>query len=172
MHLHLTHRHLAPQAYSNITVNSETVIFPLYNLSGQMIGYQQYRPSGSKQERRNPKLGKYFTYVSKHTGNAVWGLDVLNPSDKRIFLVEGIFKACRFHNNNCNSIATLSNNPKPIMSWLHSLGYSVHTVCDGDQAGRKLAKFGNSHTYLPDGVYVDEMSDEAIKELIKSITEK
>lgn len=168
MHTHLVNRHLAIKGYSNIQVNHETVVFPLYNLSGQMIGYQQYRPSGSKQERRNPKLGKYFTYVSKNQGNAVWGLDVLNPKDKFIFLVEGIFKACRFHNVGCNSLATLSNDPKPLRSWLHTLGYHIHAVCDGDASGRKLAKYGHTYTYLPDGVYADDMTHEGIIRLVQT----
>ena len=75
-------------------------------------------------------------------------------------MLEGIFKACRFHNFGLNALAVLGNNPKHLKSWLWSLGYNLIAVCDGDKAGRKLAKFGMFSLYLPDGIYVDEMNND------------
>lgn len=101
---HLKNRYFTRELYRNVAYNDEerVVTFPLYNLSGQYLGYQQYRPDGDKVRKNNPKLGRYFTYIPR--GNsAIWGIDVLDKKDRRIFITEGIFKSCRFHNYGLNS---------------------------------------------------------------------
>jgi hypothetical protein len=163
MYHHLQQRHLSPYLYHNISITPELVTFPLWNVSGQMVGYQQYNPNGSKQERRNPKECKYFTYISEGKNNTAWGLDVLNPNQRLVVLVEGIFKACRFHNHGINALAVLGNNPKHLYSWLHSMGYYLFAICDGDEAGRKLAKFGHSSIQLRDGYFIDEISEDSLR---------
>jgi len=170
MYKHLKDRHLDVRRYRGVVVTDEVVTFPLWNLVGQMVGYQQYRPKGDKQERRNPKLGKYFTYLPKNNHVTAWGLDVLNLEDRRVYLLEGVFKACRFHNYGLNALAVLGNNPKHLSEWLRSLGYHVHAVCDGDTAGRKLGYFANTCTYLPEGMYVDDMSVDEFNQLLGEVT--
>ncbi len=32
-----------------------TAVFPLWNLSGQMLGYQQYRPTAFKEKKQSAK---------------------------------------------------------------------------------------------------------------------
>lgn len=167
---HLYNRHLIPNLYSGISITTKHVTFPLWNLSGQMVGYQQYNPYGSKQERRNPKEGKYFTYISKGKHNTAWGLDLLDPNQRQIVLVEGIFSACRFHAYGINALAVLGNNPKHLYSWLRTLPYELLAICDGDEAGHKLGKFGHSSIHLPTGVYIDEMDSFHFSELIYEIT--
>ena len=162
MFKHLEDRHFNISLYHGLTITDETVTLPLWNLSGQMVGYQQYRPKGNKKEHRNPKNGKYYTWIRKEgktSSLTAWGLDLLDSRNRVIYLLEGVFKACRFHNYRLNALATISNNPKHLKTWLNSLGYDVIPICDGDKAGAKLAKFGRRSLILPDGVYVDEFSE-------------
>lgn len=162
---HLKSRGLNPEFYPGIIVTPKFTTFPLYNLVGQWVGYQQYNPTGSKQERCNPKLGKYFTYISKGALTA-WGLELLNPRNRNLYILEGIFSACRFHNYGFNALAVLSNNPKHLHEWLHSLGYNIISICDGDSAGHKLGKYGHESIHLPTGKYIDEMSEQELQHFI------
>lgn len=169
---HLKDRHLNPDIYQGLSICSDVSIFPLWNLSGQMVGYQQYRPDGDKKKRRNPALGKYYTRIKKESNKAAitaWGLDMINVNNRRIYLLEGIFKACRFHNLGLNALATISNNPQNLKGWLMSLGYELYSVCDGDVAGGELAKYGDKSLILPEGIYVDDMSNLEFEELIRNI---
>lgn len=112
-------------------------------------------------------MGKYFTYTSKlNPTPSACGLEVLGTRDRRIYLTEGVFKSCRLHNIGLNSLAVLGNNPVHLKSWLHSLGYELISVCDGDRAGKDLAKIGHRAIYLPEGIYLDEMSNEDIENLV------
>jgi phage/plasmid primase-like uncharacterized protein len=84
---HLKERHLDLNKSRVWLDGAENVAtFPLWNLSGEMVGYQQYRPDGDKKSRKDPRMGKYFTFVSKEaTGDAklaVWGLEELNHAIK------------------------------------------------------------------------------------------
>jgi len=161
---HLKSRHFNHELYKNLIITHDVVIFPLYNLSGQWVGNQQYRPDGDKKQIRNPKLGKYYTYITKQgsvSSLACWGLELVDmpKNNKPLYLVEGIFKACRFHNHNMNAIASLSNNPKNMFEWLSVLGFNVIPVCDGDKAGKKLARYGANPIILEDGIQVDDMTE-------------
>lgn len=124
--------------------------FPLYNLSGQLVGYQQYRPNGTKTRGNNPREGKYFTYRTKGE-LALWGLESLLDSEcnEPIYVCEGIFDAARLTKMGLCAVATLSNNPKGLTEWLRVLSATrkIVVVCDSDQAGQALAKFA-SHPSL------------------------
>lgn len=172
MFKHLQARHFNRFLYHGLSITDETVTFPLWNLSGQMVGYQQYRPNGSKKERQNPREGKYYTWVRKEgktSSTTAWGLDFLDTNKRVIYLLEGVFKACRFHNYGLNALATISNDPKHLRTWLNSLGYEIRPVCDGDKAGLKLAKFGERSLILPDGVYVDDMTEAEFMALLHEL---
>lgn len=138
-----------------------------------MVGYQQYRPDGLKTERKNPRKGRYFTYVSKeatgHSKLAVWGLDFLRNNQDTVYVVEGVFKACRFHNLGLNAVAVLGADPKPLTEWLWSSGFKTVAVCDGDVPGRKLAKHSRDAFFLLDGLYLDEMSTGDFKSLVEQL---
>ena len=57
---HLKSRHLDLELHRPVLDEAEGVVtFYLWNLSGQLVGYQQYRPSGEKKPQNNPKQGKY-----------------------------------------------------------------------------------------------------------------
>lgn len=167
---HLKSRHFDISLYKNITIGIDTVTFPLYNLSGEYVGYQQYRPLADKTVS-NFKEGRYYTYITKLPSNtpkvAVWGLDSINTNDSKLYITEEVFKACRLHNLGLNAVAVLGNNPKHLANWLYSLPYDIVAVCDGDLAGRNLASYSTKHSVLlPYGKYLDEMSNLEVINLI------
>lgn len=161
---HLKQRHLDISRY-NIYISNDCVVFPLWTFTGRMIGYQQYRPDGEKKRQKDPRMGRYFTKTSFDKTPALWGVETINTDDKLLFVTEGIFKACRLHNLGYNAIAVLGNDPARLKEWLYSCGYKTVAVCDGDRAGRKLARYCHHDIYLPDGVYIDEMSELEIERL-------
>jgi len=125
--------------------------FPLFNLSGQMIGYQQYNPLGSKSQH-NSKYGKYYTYISSfHRTMAVWGTETLQWNYKMLFITEGIFDAVKIHNAGYAAIAVMTNNPnKGLKNWLWCLNKNIIAILDNDKAGSKLKNFADSFFTTPD----------------------
>ena len=148
---HLKNRHLNVELHRPMVDEVERVAsFYLYNLSGQLVGYQMYRPEGEKKPNNNPKLGKYFTYRKQPT-LAVWGVESLYLSPHVVFVCEGVFDAARLTERGFSALAVLSNNPnQDLGNWLTCLNRRVVTVCDNDSAGRKLAKFGNCCVFTTD----------------------
>ena len=148
---HLKERHLNLELHRPMVDEVERVAtFFLYNLSGQLVGYQQYRPEGEKKPQNNPKQGKYFTYRKQPT-LAVWGVESLHLSPNVVFLTEGVFDACRLTEKGYSALAVLSNNTgKDLSNWLSMLNRKVVAVCDNDDAGRKLAKFGDVAVFCED----------------------
>jgi DNA primase len=137
----------------------------LYNLSGQVVGYQQYRPEGEKKPQNNPKEGKYFTYRRKDT-LAVWGVESLALNSKVIFLTEGVFDACRLTKLGGTALAVLTNNPSPdLRNWLRMLNRKVVAVCDNDTAGKKLAKFGDESVFT-EGSDLGASPESYVKQLL------
>ncbi len=57
----------------------EVVTFPMWNLSGELVGYQTYRPNGDKKKFNNPHEGRYYTY----TTNSKEGNGFGTPAVKR-----------------------------------------------------------------------------------------
>lgn len=141
---HLESRHLNLALHRPIIDEAErTATFLLYNLSGQIVGYQQYKPDKDKLRKNNPKDGRYFTYQGKATV-AVFGIESLHLTPHIVFIVEGIFDAARLTNRGVSAIAVLSNNPtQDTKNFLYSLGRMIVAVCDNDSAGKKLAKLGH-----------------------------
>lgn len=142
---HLAERHADVSKYS-VTINDEDGVatFLLFDLSGAVAGYQQYRPAADKVKKNHPREGRYFTYKSPGR-NAVFGLESWSWS-RPLYLVEGIFDCVRLHNLGLSAIATLSNDPRPLRSWLTATGRRIHAICDAGEGGRKLAKF--AHHYV------------------------
>jgi hypothetical protein len=148
---HLKSRHLDLELHKPVLDEVEGVAtFYLWNLSGQLVGYQQYRPSGEKKPQNNPKLGKYFTYRNQPT-QTVWGVESLYLSPSVVFVCEGVFDAARLTERGFSALAVLSNNPNSdLRNWLTCLNRRVVAVCDNDDAGRKLSKFGNCCVFTTD----------------------
>lgn len=162
---HLLSRHFLNA--DSIPTTTETATFYLYNFNHELVGYQQYRPSGNKVIRKNPKLGRYFTYLTKP---GVWGLDYVPFSDYLV-ICEGVFKACRFHNYDIPAIATLSNNPVHLEKQLALLSLTTKLIVipDPDPAGMKLLKYGTHHI-IPHKP-VDQLTCEELLQLIDRIQE-
>ena len=56
-------------------------------------------------------------------------------------------------------ITVISNDPKHLRSWFRVLPQQLIAVCDGDAAGRRLAKYGRSGViHMPDGADVGSVS--------------
>lgn len=150
-----------------ISEELECVTFPLWNLSGQIVGYQRYRPGAPKEKNNDPRKGRYFTRV-KDRRVGVWGLESWNQSNT-LFVTEGVFDACRLTNLGYAAIATLSNDVGPsLKSWLWTVRKfrRVVAVCDSDDAGQRLAKYGHVSHVVESGDLGDA-SEEYVRNLAK-----
>ena len=162
---HLESRRCDTSLYSGLAVTEETATFPLWDLSGRMVGFQQYRPNAPKQSKI-PSEAKYWTIFNQKNCQTAFGVDLLHSKATPLYLVEGIFDACPLHTLGENCLALLANNPKHLKSWLSSLGYYTIALCDGDVAGRKLASVANEAIFLPEGRDVGDLTYKEIKEIL------
>lgn len=161
MQEHLLSRHMCDET---VVVTDTCAYFYLWNLSGQLTGYQRYNPLGSKKEYG--EAAKYFTY-----GTGVWGLHKLDPSNPILCVVEGVFDACRLHNLGFNAIAILCNNPNHLTkTWLNTLPYTTVAVCDGDFAGRKLARSTDYSIELKNGLDLGDLTNEELVAIGRQIS--
>ena len=148
-----------------LDLENDVATFYLWNLSGKFCGYQQYRRFGEKKPQNNPKQGKYFTYRKQPT-LAVWGVESLHLSPNVVFLTEGVFDACRLTEKGYSALAVLSNNTGwDLKNWLSMLNRKVVAVCDNDDAGRRLAKFGDVAVFCEDHDLGDS-TDEFVNTLV------
>lgn len=156
--------------------------FMLFNLSGQIIGYQYYHPRGDK--IHNPKnvpkgvhpldVMKYFTRITKQDKKnkeiGVYGLETYDVKTRELWIVEGIFDCIKLHNQGLTAIALLANDPKPFGEWLRMLPQRKIVIYDNDEAGKKLAKYGDESYTVPEPFKdLGEMTDEQVKQFIESI---
>jgi hypothetical protein len=165
---HLLDRHLNLELHRPLVDEVERVAtFFLWNLSGQLVGYQQYRPEGEKKTPNNPKQGKYFTYRHQPT-HTVWGVESLHLTPHVVFLTEGVFDAARLTKCGFSALAMLSNNPNSdVRNWLTCLNRKVVAVCDNDDAGRRLAKFGDVAVFTQDKDLGDS-DEEYVTQLLRA----
>ena len=148
---HLRDRHLDLSLHRPWMDHVEGVVtFPLWNLSGQLVGYQQYRPGASKDKSNDPRAGRYFTFRKQPT-HTVWGVESLHLTPGLVAVTEGVFDAARLTSRGVSAVAVLSNDPvRDLKNWFSSLGRVVVAVCDNDVAGRRLAKFGDRVVFTTD----------------------
>lgn len=164
---HLRERHLDVDLHRPVIDEVEGVAtFFLWNLSGAIVGYQQYRPNASKTVHNDVRLGRYFTRVKQPT-IAVWGVESLALTPHVVFVTEGVFDAARLTERGYSAIAVLSNDPKrELRNWLKSLARKIVVVCDNDSAGRRLAKFGDVVAFTEEKDLGDS-SDEFVTTLLE-----
>jgi hypothetical protein len=148
---HLKERHLDMTLHKPILhQESGVVTFLLFNLSGQIVGYQQYRPNANKDKKNDPKEGRYFTKIRKQTVS-VFGVESLHLTPNVVFVTEGVFAAARLTSRGVSALAVLSNDPtQDCRNFLRCLSRKVVVVCDNDSAGRKLAKVGDVAVFTED----------------------
>lgn len=142
--------------------------FPIWNLSGTLLGYQRYRPGASKALNNDPREGRYFTrLVNGDVG--VWGLESWSLSDT-LFITEGIFDAARLTRRGYSAIATFSNDVSSSLKrwlWVVRSSRRVVAVCDNDVAGSKLARYGSTHHVVEGFKDLGEASDEYVSTLLE-----
>ena len=162
---HLLSRHVDLDLHRPVINELEnTATFYLWNLSGQLTGYQQYRPGASKDWHNDPKQGRYYTYrTSEHM--AVFGVESLHLTPHVVFVTEGIFDAVRLTELGVSAIAVLTCDPSSsVRNFLSSLGRTVVAVCDNNRAGRKLASAGDVAVFAETDL--GESSSEFVKNLV------
>jgi hypothetical protein len=175
---HLKSRYLNTRVH-RVWVNEEDRVatFPLWNLSGQMVGYQAYRPDADKMQKNDEK-GRYYTYrgnkhYPKHSKTvAVWGMESWSLSDT-LFLTEGVFDATRITYWNVSAVALLSNHPNSsLRAWLKivSAGRKVVLVLDRGESGgwlRSCSRNNSSVVHLPEEFKdLGEASEDYVEGLI------
>lgn len=171
---HLRERHLDLELHRPMLDEAEGVAtFYLWNLSGQIVGYQQYRPFASKSFDNNPREGRYFTYRNRHYPTVgVWGLESFYLTPGVLFVVEGVFDAARLTELGVSAIAVLGNDPQAdTRNWLMSLNRLIVVVADNDKAGRELAKFGHVAVFTEDHDLGDS-SEEFVNSLIQKYVKR
>jgi len=144
--------------------------FPLWNLSGQMVGYQKYNPNTDNKKTNDPKEGRYYTFQYKNN-IAVWGMESWKLSNT-LFLSEGVFDAARLSYYKQSSLALLSSDiSKSTKSWLKLVRKfrKVVVICDNDEnlAGNKLAKYGHLHYKVESGNDLGDASDDEVAYIIE-----
>lgn len=142
--------------------------FPMYNLSGKLVGYQKVNPNGLKKKFNDPVLSKYYSWRNKDE-IAIVGMESWNYSPV-LFVVEGVFDMARLHKAGCAALSLVSNDPsQTLKNWL----WTVHkmrpvvAVCDGDKAGLKLAKAGSYSEQCPPGQDLSDVSEEWFEDFLK-----
>ena len=155
--------------------------FFLYNLTGQMVGYQKYNQKFDKKGQNSKTLGdprdtKYYNWVgSEDYGKkvAVWGLETYKFTDKYIFITEGIFDIARAHQVGYPGIAVLCNDPAPqIKKWLETLPQTKVVIYDNDKAGEVLRSLGNYSFSVESGKDLNDLSKEDAKIFLDDIIRK
>jgi len=169
---HLKSRFFDVERYSHVALTEDTVTFPLWNMSGQMAGYQCYSPKLPKVHVDDPKQARYYTWVTKPCASktaelAVWGLETITWASPLVFLTEGVFDACRLHHHNLPALAVLGCNPQHLAGWLKTLPAFKVACVQGDAAGKKLAAFGDAVVMLPAGKDVGDLTEVEFEELFR-----
>ncbi len=164
-----------------IDEESNDVFFFLYNLSGQMVGYQKYNPTFSKKGQNSKALGnprdtKYYNWVGEEDYGkkvAVWGLESYSFEDEFLFITEGIFDIARVHQAGYPGIAVLCNDPSPqVANWLETLPQKKIVIYDNDKAGEVLRKLGDYSFSIEGGKDLNDLSPKDAKEFLDDIVLK
>lgn len=178
---HLIGRYCNPDLYPNsiiIDEDNRIVTFLLWNWSGQLVGYQQYRPDNTEKHIKNNPEKRYYTFLGEEgeTFNkakkrlGVFGLQTLKlfPNGP-VYLTEGVFNATRMHWNKKAALAMLSNDPKHLKSFLSLVHRKKIALCDGDGGGKRLAKFGDEAIHCPAGTDINSMTEFEFNHIILGI---
>jgi hypothetical protein len=176
---HLKGRGIDPSKTRVIISEDEgDVYFFLYNLSGQVVGYQKYNPSYDKkgQKDSNDRRTKYYNWVTEEGRDrmiAVWGLESYDFKDKYLFITEGIFDIARVHQAGYPGVAVLCNDPSSqLRNWLATLPQIKIVIYDNDKAGKKLISLGDHSYSVETGKDLNDLSREDAKVFLDDIISK
>jgi len=178
---HLERRGVSVTArYRRVVVDTvrNTATFFLWNPSGQLVGFQQYNPNGSKNCRNDVANSKYFTRVTHQenvTAVAVWGLEYFDLLEwDFLFVVEGVFDAVKVINAGFPCVAVLGcRGSDSVVSWLKTLSHKKIAIVDKDLAGKHLKKAVDVYHTVPDpfkdlGDMTQSDADEFLAGVVKS----
>lgn len=168
--IHLSNRKLVRDNSVVVDFKNQLVYKYLYNLSGQLVGYQKYNWRGSK-TKSNKGDGKYYTYITKESKNtklAVMGLECVDIT-KTLYIVEGMFELLWAQNYRLNCVAVLTNNPKPLKNWFNTLPCKTVALCQNDAAGLKLKNLCDTHYVLSKDLDEFPSYQEFLREYSKSV---
>lgn len=180
---HLLSRGCDPtQVHVIIDDDANVATFLLWNLSGQLVGYQRYDPSGEKVHSHGKvqdDVGmRYYTYMGDENPDAkkgrkrlgLWGLETLHAGQRMLFLVEGVFDAIRLHNLGLPAVAMLTNDPRPLANFIRTLSRRTVAVLDRDDSGSRLARFADvAHVVPAPFKDLGEMSDAGVRAWLCSL---
>ena len=165
---HLLDRKLQPWNYPGLSVADGVVSFPLYDLSGKRVGYQDYRPFAER-NCKNIRAARYFTYLPRGV-NGYFGtesfLDKRMQPGWNVYLVEGVFKAAALHSLGFPAMALMGSETKRHESQLSLLPYKFVAIGDNDDAGRKFARSLGGTTSPVD---LDEMDTYELTKFIMEV---
>lgn len=155
--------------FSSMIIGDDCVVFVMYNLSGKISGYQRYIPNGVKHTNLQSKKSrlplKYKTSV--FPGElCMWGLHTYNKDSKYLFVVEGVFDAIMLHQLGLPAIATLTNDPKDLKQFFRTIPQKIVCICDNDEGGKKLAKYGDYSCFTVQKD-LNDMSERDVEEFVK-----
>ncbi len=162
---HLVSRGMDINLYPYASVDDEVACFPLYDFSGKMTGFHQYRPDGEKKAPNHPKYGRYWTYISPDN-LGVFGLESLEFSET-IYLVGGLFKASTLHRLGYASLHVSGASYKHLKPQLALLNRPFLAIGDQDSEG---AQFVARYSGWQSPGDVDEMADEEVHKMIRENT--
>ena len=75
---HLKDRGMNPKLYViSYSYSGSIITFYLYNLTGQIVGYQRYKPLSTYKKTNDPKSARYYTYLPRDV-DGVFGLELLD----------------------------------------------------------------------------------------------
>jgi len=164
---HLASRYFDRRVHTAwIDQQDQSATFPLWNLSGQLVGYQRYRPNSDKKKQNDPRSGRYFTRV-KDKKVGVWGLESWYFTNT-VFITEGVFDACRLTYMGCSAIAVLSYDiSATTKTWLRCVRANrpVVAICDNDSSGRRFGKLGHM-MYVVNNGDLGDASDSEVQQII------
>jgi len=140
----------------------------LYNLTGELVGYQIHRPWSMEKKVNDPKTGRYYTYTSEGY-DGVFGLEACRNDGRPWYIVEGIFKAAKLHSLGYNSIAVLTSHPKRMRPWFRILKATrpLIGIGDNDPAGQKLVNTVKRGSVSPKDL--DEMDSADVISFLKGL---
>ena len=129
--------------------------FPLYNLTGKLVGFHYYNPIGYKGTGSyKATIRKYETKVTRENDNpkvpqlAVYGLHTLSDDKPYVFVVEGVFDAVKLMRLGYPVIAVLSNDPKPLKNFFFLLQKKIIVIADSNLRGRELTDMRSMSDFL------------------------
>jgi len=179
---HLRERGIDPE-HNDVFINDKgDVYFNIYNMSGQMVGYQKYNPNFPKNisQGMNKPDTKYYTYFGEeYKGKKIgaWGIESIKPGDKYLFIVEGIFDAARIHQSGYPAIAVFCNDPSNLKQWFDILPQIKVVIYDNDKldndpGGKKLIKYGDYAFTVPKGNDMGDLTVFEAQHFIQDIIEE